>query len=99
MAVKRKAKRSKRGPVSDAEAIARVHALARAHPDDWADKARKALGELADFIVRKINLGELDPMIAIGAFRTLAQAVNVREAVVESPKPAEDLADSTKEES
>lgn len=81
-------KRGKRGPKSDAAAIAEARALM---PDpgeeDWAREARRALVKLARFAADQAEDGKLDPLIAVGMFRTLAQAVNVREAIVDPPKP------------
>lgn len=85
-------KAGRRGPTSDAFAIAEAHALV---PDpgeqDWMVAARRALVKIATYVSTKADDGELDPILAISAFRTLAQAVNVREAIVEPPeKPAVD---------
>lgn len=73
----------KRGPVSDARAIAAIEAL----DIDWARSARHALVALSEYIVDAVKRGTLDPLVAVGAFRTLSSAINDRDAVVEPPKP------------
>lgn len=82
----RSTKRGKRGPRSDADTIAVV-----ASPDDdWALAARRTLAKIARYIDERIDDGSLDPLIAIGAFRTLSSAVNDRDAVLAPPAIAPD---------
>lgn len=71
----------KRGPVSDAKAIAAIEAL----DIDWARATRHALVALSEYIVDAVQRGTLDPLVAVGAFRALSSAVNDRDAVVEPP--------------
>jgi hypothetical protein len=79
-------KRGRRGPPSDADTIAALEALDL----DWARAAKTALVRLSRYIIAKVDSGELDPLVAVGAFRTLSSAINDREAVIDPPLVAKE---------
>lgn len=65
--------------MSDAAALDALRSLDL----DWARASRRALVRLSEFIVEQVEAGTLDPLVAVGAFRTLSSAINDRDAVVD----------------
>jgi hypothetical protein len=70
----------KSGPMSAEERRRRAELL---DDDAWIRESRRTLADLARYLRKKLADESLDPVVAIGAYRALAETVNDRDSILE----------------